>query len=273
MLLLVVVLTASMAQQSLTLVMTAADRESHIREKWATTSFESSVLARAEEILNARLPPIAQSDESKSGHVFENSFVLNGSRYRLLLADEDAKVNLNRVFHTAGQQGVTLSVRELDSGETASVLKVTLRPFEVVEESSDAIAFDSWGQVFGVRHEVSNPAFQLAQATRDITCWGSRSLNLVRASDKSVRAILHTSQISEATIAGVLDRRPLILNGEFDRVFEELEATAEERAILESSIQVGSTCQSMWVLKGSTSQLHVLERNSGTGAFVSTFAW
>ena len=114
--------------------------------------------------------------------------------FDVLLADENAKVNLNAMRRDLPLPAVTQIAKRLT--QSTESLQVTLRPFTFAsaaiageEKQRDLARLNSWGQVFPMRQftEPADAPRRLAAATMDLTCWGNGKLNVLRASEAAVQ--------------------------------------------------------------------------------------
>jgi hypothetical protein len=135
-----------------------------------------------------------------------SAITLSGVTFDLLLGDEDAKLNLNTIYHHSGKEKTeqvlakvapTLlrSVRLIPAVKPMQLSRENRRDRDADEQSEQdrpiPDALRSWGEVFDIgrlqRDLASNVA--LPNATTGITCWGSGQLNFRRATDDAMLAI------------------------------------------------------------------------------------
>lgn len=263
-------MTAGIARRSLVLAHDAVQAERHLQAKWTGLSFQRTVLARAEMILAGP----AGSDTSGASHAYETSIRLNSVTYRLVLADEDAKLNLNTAFYAKGEAEVARLVRDLRSA--AVHLPVRLRPYEASSEQLPV--FDSWGQVFDLSRAAPGApgVMPLVEAAEEITCWGSGRLNVQRASDAALHAVIRLH--ARGSIADeLLNRRSEQPAAEIDELLDGLDVRLEEREALSQTLQDGSTCHSLWIQAAAPDRndaaFYVSERNEFGRPYVSVFVW
>lgn len=263
-------MTAGLARRSLSLAQSSLEAERRLQSKWTELSLQRVVLSRAESILAAQIPP---DSDDEIRHTHRETLELNGIDYALVIADEDAKVNLNAVYYANGEEGVARTAQEMQAATFR--IPVRLRPYQATKQQLPV--FDSWGQIFDASRFTSKAtADSLIAATDGITCWGSGRLNIRRAPDDALRSIarLHAS-------GGVADeivrRRQEHPTADLDQLLNGLELNVEERAALESALADQSRCHSLWVQSieggGSRSALYVAESNERGRIYVSVFAW
>jgi hypothetical protein len=136
------------------------------------------------------------------------ALVIRGVTFDLLLGDEDAKLNLNSLYHHGGPERTQRTVAELFGGPMPAVrLLPAVQPMliaregrqlspdsesEEAEEPEIPDAFRSWGEVFDLpllESQVGSGA-AVPNVTTEITCWGSGQLNFRRASDQAILAVV-----------------------------------------------------------------------------------
>jgi hypothetical protein len=175
---------ASFARFSLGLAAATSSEAEELQRRWCLASARHFFTEQAAWILDAQIP----TDEfdtppwPKPGRAAV-TFRLGKHEFSVVVSDEDAKVNLNAVFaHTPDR--LMPVIRQAEGGTSALIV----RP---LPQKADARPFSSWGQVFDLAHVRGERHFatELIGATHEITCWGSRRLNLRRASDEAIRAI------------------------------------------------------------------------------------
>jgi len=185
---------AGLARYSLGLAATSRSATEDLQRRWGLASVRHVLWERADEILDGQVPPdqAAAPPWPKPASLFV-SFRLGGQKFEVLVADEDAKVDLNTI-HARKPDRLLSALRHLSQeGLTA----------RLVPQRDNRAAFSSWGQVFDLARLPAerDVATALIGASREVTCWGSGRLNLRRASDAAVRetagVVLSAGEVSE----------------------------------------------------------------------------
>jgi hypothetical protein len=133
---------------------------------------------------------------------------LGDVNFDILLGDEDAKLNLNAVYHHGGPQRVAAAVARHGGPLVGSAVRllpavaplstsprVPTRSLDDQQEDEPQIAipdaFRSWGELFDVRALDAGLArdADLPNLTTGLTLWGSGQLNFRRASDETILAV------------------------------------------------------------------------------------
>lgn len=202
-----VTVLSKLATASLQKGLEAADAERMLQKRWGAITIEEAVLNRAEKrfalqeeeaVRIGRMPPPA---------TLRDAITMGGVTYDILLGDEDAKLNLNTVYHNGGAtktQDAIESVlgvggrpvlRLLPAVKPQSLSRESLQ-LTASEDSEDSIptvpkAFRSWGEVMDLAklQRQAGPR-ALPMLAKDMTCWGNGQLNLRRATDPAILAIV-----------------------------------------------------------------------------------
>lgn len=220
----VVVITAlsSLAQASLGRGLRAADAERDLQRRWGILTLNKAVLERTPKVFERReeLAATLESDEPQPP-VIRDAVRLGNLTFDLLLGDEDAKLNLNVLYHSAGPAKAEQVLMQLNPSVARAVRLVpAVKPAELSREQSllsradtevegpdTADAFRSWGEVFALAEfeaQIGGDA-ALPIATTGITCWGGGQLNFRRATDDAILAVAGTF-VQDGTARRILQR-------------------------------------------------------------------
>lgn len=258
---------------SLTMALRASEAEERLQERWGRFSLQQTFLSAASEMFEDVRERQRSSGSSERVRHLTFRFQLGNQDFELLLADEDAKLDLNTVYYMRSESAVEQCIRKLLM--SANRLPLRLRPFRETGPSSGAPVFDSWGQVFELDRRPDAAAL-LHEATREISCWGSGLLNVNHASDESLTATCATL-VRGSTIDRLKKCRAA---GHYRKLRPLLDAavvTASERQQLNQLLTVRSECFSLWIAarhEGSEDySLHIAELANGRRPYVSSFTW
>ena len=169
---------AGTATRSLAATADAAAAEADLRDRWAVASLRTAVLGRGEELLRAAAA--REPGRWPEPRTVRGAVLLAGTEYRLTLADESAKANVNAVHRAGGTAAVGRAVRAAAGPGSPPV-----RPRPLPGAGPDVPAYDSPGQLFALGN--ANAAAVRA-ATADLTV-ADVPLNLRRAPDAAVRVL------------------------------------------------------------------------------------
>lgn len=231
-------LLAGIARHSLLSAMAALDAQQALQRRWGAISCERAFLFPAKEVFEG-FADESGGENAPPPIALPVRLTLGGLTFDLLLADENAKSNLNTVFLKRGKEDVARLCRSV--AESGGVLPLELRP-----GTQDAhAAFQSWGQVFDLSGG-SAMSESLAKATGDITCWGNGRLNLRSAMDEQVQAIarLVASNNTVRQLLAIRQQRP---RGTLEEWLGALDVSQQDREKLAELLTDESSCFSLWM--------------------------
>jgi hypothetical protein len=257
---------SQVAQQGLELVHEANTKQESVQQKWALHGLRLAVLDRADEILAAQA--MRRGDDLQpwpEPHELALELPLGKLRFRLLLADEDAKAHLRHSdkAHDSAQLRRTISLLAPE----LSAMSVSLRPYAWSPTAAGSRQIESWGQVFeqGVSADASGTARLLRDGTHSISCWGGDRLNLRRAPDRVVDAVLqdHLSTKELKLLMELRRKRPGALP--LDELLQQLGLGSEEYFELRQRVSEHGTSYTLWIESDSrgAARFQLLVRNPG----------
>ena len=268
---LMVTALATLSKLSLRRALAAVDAQIRLQQRVGADSVEAVLLPsasrvfdllekQAEEIRKATGEPVPVPKQVRGAVTF------GGVTFDVVIADEDAKLNLNQVYHMTGRQRTESAVGDLIGPFAARVLRLTPATRPIREELMDnasgndddgdseaAIieiprAFRSWGEVFDL--SALTNAYRsdaaLPNMTTDITCWGGGGLNVRRASDESVKAAA-ACVLSDAGADRLISRYRESEAMSLEILVQREGKTASERDRLRRMLAETSTHFSLWI--------------------------
>ena len=261
----------TLAQRSMRLSALAIDKQRSLQEKWGVLSCQRTLLPRADSHFSELEKEAEEKRERESLPVepaprdFATSVVLGGIRFDLLLADENAKVNLNHAFHLRGRPGAERLVNRILAGVFHPPVRLFADPpkkpvdaFEtLMDDEALPVVFGSWGQVFDLSRAVGPGSHRsLPQLTARLTLWGKGELNVRRALDDT---LLNVSQlvVSQGPARQLQNacRDEEKQEQQVDRLVEQLNVDQEEEFVLQEMLTQHSSCFSLWTTVSSTSAI------------------
>jgi len=207
---LVITSLSTLARQSLRRGLQAADAERMLQKRWGTRTIQRAMLAEASRVFKQREEQAKeQNSKAPASPVIRSKLVLGNVTFDFLLADEDAKLPLNTLYHHAGKKktedginrvagsAAKLSTRLIPAVPAMLITRenrkvvLTEDAEEDAEEPDTPDAFRSWGEVFDLAtlNTAVGDQAALPACTTDLTCWGSGQLNFGRASDEAILAL------------------------------------------------------------------------------------
>ncbi|MDZ4853060.1 MAG: hypothetical protein SGI77_27545 [Pirellulaceae bacterium] len=212
---------SSMATRSMQTSQEAVIAEALLQQRVGMESCKKALMPTVSEVFNS-MDRLRRGTSSSSApkHVVADSIVLGGQRFDIVLADENAKINLNTMYHLTGKAKLDRLLREkLSVGDLQAL---ALRPAipsikdglartregadkggkqsnaksSDPDPSSDESApiqtqlppaFRSWGEVFDLEVLIHQSAEQKMRVdfANSFTLWGSGQINIDRATEQA----------------------------------------------------------------------------------------
>ena len=273
------VIMAATARRSCLEAVAANTALEDLRRRWGALSLQRALADRCEEMI---LAAEAAGEIRIEGPVtrVEHRLKLAGMDWRLVVADEQAKANVNAIHLRQGDAGVRAALTQLLGADLAGSA-VALRPTPATDpRRKQTRPYGSLGQVFDgdwagglLRPPDSRPA-----GIDRITCWGDGRINLRRACPEALRAAT-VGALDETQVGKLLAMREDIPGLSLSEALDRLELTRRQRAAAEAVLTGRSGCHSLWIV-GRTSQrqwrrLVVVEASSqqGGSAGIEVLVW
>jgi type II secretory pathway component PulK len=256
-------LLAGVAWRSMVGALEAQDSAEELQRRWAVTSCRATLLGRVEKILDE-----AERGEGSDGDDGEHPAYANrpvpelrvrcqlaGIDYELVMTDEQAKWNVNRLLGQSKPERVRSSLARLMSrlGSGAADAKVTLRAIDLrgvaSTQSSVHLEVGGYGQVF----ENASPGQLVGDSpmgglASTITCWGPGTVNLRRAPAAVIEEACDSAirkDVTDALIAA-RDRDPYRKISDIMVGLDKIDD--KQRIRLGNVITDHSTCHGLWVI-------------------------
>lgn len=184
----VAITTVSLARVSLQRAIMAVDAQAELEHEWAAKSCRLVLLDGADELFEGlERQHLEDERDWPSPRTFGDVFVLNGVQYRVLLSDENAKVNINSLNKKLPNQAEAIVRHLVDNTGDLPLLGL---PAALEEAEKEDHSIGSWGEVFRMEE-----IFQAGQvdaflsATEHVTCWGNGRVNVRRIGDRALLEI------------------------------------------------------------------------------------
>lgn len=238
---------SGLARRSMRIAAESADAQADFERKWQTATLQRALLSDVDLVLRtAEVLPDDDGSGWPNPAVAEGVATVGEYRYEFLLADEDAKINLNTVLRR-----VPNAFAEVVRGMNQSTVDGGVMPLPtslLPRSDRGQLALESWGQVFVARRSGSQGTTgrQIKEATRQLTCWGSGRLNVKRASDRAIRTLCGLS-MSGNVIDKLLQERAEGESESLDALISRLELRAEERFVFQRLLTDRSNCFTLWL--------------------------
>ncbi|MEM1068733.1 MAG: hypothetical protein AAGI63_07545 [Planctomycetota bacterium] len=259
---LMVTLLSVLANRSLSRGLEAADAQRSLQQRWGAQTLERALMAQAPKLFEERAELAQARNPSQPPEPYYRAAItLGGVTFDVLLGDEDAKVDLNALYHYAGQAQTNRCLGDLlDFGSNRCVrLRPAIEPRmdsrssltsdeELEAEMDPPKAFRSWGEVFELPMLTSTygSTAALPNATTGMTCWGSGQLNFQRASDQAILAVAG-AVIQDGAARDLLDRYRRSPTATLPMLLQAEVSDREDRETLARLMSQSSTSFSVWI--------------------------
>ncbi|MGB7344298.1 MAG: hypothetical protein WBD20_08800 [Pirellulaceae bacterium] len=254
-----------------------------LQQRWGMLTCQRAILPAGQGALLGSDLVAKQSAASrkKYPHQIADQVLLGGQKFGLLLADEDAKANLNTIYYLGGTTACEKALRDtIDLGDSRSI---QLRPHrrstshfsaaisreskstlglqqrgadqggedelaDEIEPDYLPLALRSWGDVLDFDAVIQNAGDvrQIAKTTQNVTLWGTGRLNVWRASDDAIIAVCR--EVVQDGLARRIQQRvrtaPL---SQIDLVLRQTVTNEEDRRKVGELLADSSQCASLWV--------------------------
>jgi hypothetical protein len=258
----------SVARSSLRHANDARAAADELQRRWGVTSCRLAALPVAEDVLIDQ-----ETRRKKPVPAFRTQLRLGGLVFDLVLADEQAKTNLNVLLDEADLASAESRLREaLGGGRWGDQLR--LRPLAMPQRAATTSTtqpiipqrITGFGQVF----EDLPPEKLLDGPAALLTCWGDGRINVRRASESALRLGV-TPTMTRIEIAGLLQARDAALSG--------LAPTQSAQVAYPRNANLTQTsrCHSLWIVVSSQQrQWHyftVVDEPANAPATTASFVW
>ncbi len=232
---------AAVSRASVSRAAQSVRREEELQRRWATLSTRHTLLPQAERLLGQ-----AERSTRRPQQQWTLRLDLAGHTYELVIADEQAKLNVNALLRERGaaraQRDVRDALRAAGSPLTPRFVGVSAAQPSLAArlDSPEAQSpLDSFGQVFpGVAPE--------ALPSSLITCWGDGSLNFRRASAVALTQYC-APQIDTLAMQRFLELRDGSPDAPLEVLLNRLQLPQSASEDLEERLTDASACHSIWI--------------------------
>ncbi len=268
---------SGLARRSLQLAADAADAQADFERRWQTSTLQQALLANVESLLANQPQHVPEDVQTWPLPSFVEGRIMAGEyQYHFLLADEDAKVNVNQILRQKPDAWMPV-VMTLSQSANAGGLLPAVSPVSS-RQGQNRATLQSWGQVFQSKQQDSSEASgpQIRDATRQLTCWGSGRLNVKRASDEAISALCNLV-LSDRVVGQLIQERSTGDLTGIDDLISRLELKAEERFAFQRLLTDRSNCFTLWlnVSNGQRewTRLVVSQSSRGSADNLLSFTW
>lgn len=234
---------AGLARRSLQLATEAVEAQNELQRRWGTISCRRFLLDNAaERFLRLEEQHLKLKQPWPTPSISAGRIILGRLQFSLQLSDEDAKLNLNTL-----EKRLPARCHQLANQLSGDVVPLVLRPDLRNEAVQSKNWYTSWGQVLPLPEILSLGAWEpLLKATSQITCWGTGKLNIKRANDVLLEAIV-SQEIDVEAAREFLDARKGAAEIELDSLLNQLDLRRSQLAKLRAWLSDESDCFSLGI--------------------------
>lgn len=263
----------STARRGLNATISAIEAQKSLQRRWGMTSCQRAILPAAQSLFDVSDRTTRRQRGKKTAFpaVLEDRVMLGDQTFDLLVADEDAKANLNAIYDASDIQTCERALSRLTgplesrsvqlTPERASTNQQSAKksrasaskledPNSEIDSSPDSIApaFRSWGEVFDLvqLHRLAGDDRQLAKMTRQLSLFGTGRLNVFRAKDETILAVC-SAVVREGLAQRVLSKVRETSLGEVRLVLDQTVTNEIDRRDLQKLLGDSSNSFSIWI--------------------------
>ncbi|QDV42563.1 hypothetical protein Enr13x_24110 [Stieleria neptunia] len=232
-----VLMLSRIASTSMRSASYAVENERSVRHQWAITSLRRMALNAAPSLLTQS--SLAEN-ESSLGHspILWKEVGLAGETWRVVLADESAKLNVSKLSATAPTEQVAACLRQL---QTSRGLQ-SQSNFD-----KTATRWDHWFELPAAGSgNRDTPAILIAAATQRLTLWGDGKLNVCRCDSESLDYLWHMlySRPTPKQLQEIRHMRPTPTES---HLIGSLALRESEARLAAKWLTTESQCYSVWI--------------------------
>lgn len=234
---------AGLARKSLLLAGEAIEAQHELQRRWGANSCRRMLLDQAGEIFEQAEQPYIKGDLPwPAPSKLTAEIQLGGMNYRLWLSDEDAKLNLNRIKARLPQQSHQIFSQLMDSA-----VPFQLRPDTSQQAKRQRRWFLSWGQVFNLTQVWESGSLDsLMDVTSTLTCWGSKKINIRRASEASIM-LVSSKMVSQEVGRKLIEARSEATDLTWANLVKPLALKRKDELKLRAWFTDDSSCYCLWL--------------------------
>lgn len=246
------ILLTGICRHSLAMSLAVHQMTERLQKRWGMASCQRAAFRLAEEVL---METRIREDGSRDVQpLATTSLVMNlgGVDFDLLLADDQAKVNVNLLDANLDRETTTRTLESLAAGAD---VEVQLRPLVGDNIGADGLPYKRWEQVFSPR-QLSLIDFpdHLVWASRNVTCWSAGSrLHFWAASDAAISCVAGLA-LSPIEVDRLMAQRGASPSGGLSELLDKLDLSRRKRTMLEQLLVDTRSSVSVWIRTGQGAQ-------------------
>lgn len=248
-----VVVLESIASRSFDAINETRHREIALQRKWGRASLENV-------LINSAQPRFERSDARSASRapypsVLQGQILLGGQLFTVRLSDENAKVNLNWLFHLGGSASVRDMVGKAvgPKGRQMLAIQPEVESLQLGRERVgrqlilEPAAFKSLGQIFDIRRmsrTLGDDRTLVAFSDR-LTCFSNGGLNVKRCDD-SILKLAMSELVTDGLATRIIEKLRDAPAIDLEITLEKEVRNVEDRQKLRRLLQLDSQSYSLW---------------------------
>lgn len=261
---------AALSKTSLKRALAASDARIRLQQRLGAESLERVLLGEAAGVFDALEKSV--EEDRKNGidtrvpTQLRDAVTVGGVTFDVLLADEDAKLNLNQVYHAVGQERVRRAIGDVAGPAVLRSVRLVpavpqTKPVENrrAEDAENEVeippAFRSWGEVFDLARLSSTIGDDAAlpNVTSELTCWAGGGINVKRATDKAFTQTV-ACVLSQGAAERLVSRYRESPAADLRILIQTEGSSQRERLALQRLLTESSTHHSLWIDASATAR-------------------
>jgi hypothetical protein len=275
-------------------VLLARLEQQDLQRRWGEISCRNAILPYASQILARQ-----EAAQHRPVPIYRENLQLEGGTFSLILGDEQAKANVNAILQRSDKSSTEIQIRAVLSGSGLGNT-VFLRPQPIVRDnlsqqpasSAQLPQFPRWISGYGQIFTGVGPDRILAVAAPVLTCWGNSAVNVMRASEASLR-LAAGSSMSSLEVSRLLEARNAAFapiqgpahtpavgapSPNLDAVSRLLaQARIDPKVRVSVAFTSTSTCYSLWIVSQGRQRaryrLYVSDESNPQFTRIEAFVW
>ncbi len=256
-----VALTA-IAQRSSAGAVAVASSKDELQRRWAVMSLQHTLLHLAPNVFDDLDQQSIVERDAKNNQPWQpkaqllQTVTLSGQQYDLVMADEQTKINVNRLLSEERHARAEALIRDVLHAQRVPYLgsnRVRIRSLKLSTREGDSdnafLSLGSFDQVFND----PMPAELLGTARRPgasncLTCWGSMQLNIRRTPDSIVQLALQR-HVPQDVVDLLINARNESPSANVSTLIKGLgPIDVKHQNVLKSRLTETSSCYSIWTV-------------------------
>lgn len=235
---------ASLATRSMQANVDSLERLRGLQSRWGRISCSRALLRSAPAAFEAiEKQNLASKRLTKTTFpiALSETLLLGGQRFTVVLADENAKLNLNALRQHGRPGTITQALRKVMGPNS-------IRTLRNLDRDTNSQTLHSWGEVFDLNllRALQGSDRVLAEMTHDLTLWGSGKLNIRRASPISLE-VTCKGAVTDGLARRIVERHDESPTLNVDLLLRQTVLNETDRERLELLLGDGSTTFSIWI--------------------------